>query len=180
MRLIQVMSVVFLLFFVAEAQEDLMSECPAGEEEARKCQKRLQSVITPMIMKPLSSSDQIKICCNVAHGIDCLVHEAFPKCDDDEREDLTSAAHKLMWDFPLLKISCAPYEFENREPPEACDGLVEGFAPRRQMHTNTILVVVGVLVILSIGIGVFIFIDKYRMRRRILNQTSTSPEQPFS
>ena len=59
-----------------------MEGCPAGEQEARRCQMRLQSVITPMMKKPASYGTGIRVCCNLAHGIDCLVNEAFPLCDE--------------------------------------------------------------------------------------------------
>lgn len=134
---------------LSQAQVSLMDGCPEAQEDAERCQRPMRKVMVPMLVmkKPLSEKEKIKMCCNVAHAINCLVTEAFPKCNEHEKEALFEQTKHFLRDSTfsrnrLFNMSCARFEFHDHQFPGACEGHVDGY-PVRSHFIWTIVEIAG-------------------------------------
>ena len=138
-----------------------MEACPDGRTEAEVCQMQLKSIVSPLVHKPLLLwNDRINLCCGVAQGVDCLVRNAFPKCNQIERLSLEEAAYTLLRQFPLVRMSCAPFEFIDGEPPDSCSNFLNGSEPKQ--HMSPLIIAFIVCVVLAALVPLLIWLYKRR------------------
>lgn len=132
---------------LSRGQVGLLDGCPEGQEDGDKCQQLMSKVVGPMLVmkKPLSEKEKVKLCCNVAHAIHCLVTQAIPKCPTSHKEELMEQTQRFLPDAVffhnrVLNTSCAEFEFRGHELPVACEGHVDGYPVRPDFFSVILLI----------------------------------------
>ena len=111
-----------------EASDDT---CAAGQAAARKCQVKMQAYIKSLIEDQRVELQQgiNRLCCALAHGYDCMMRTAIPRCTSpDERHELRVAMNTFFTETPknMFQRSCDSYKYsKERVMPTVCKGLVD-------------------------------------------------------
>ena len=125
------MKILFLLFlhgaFVHHLAIDLEETCPQGQAAATKCQIKIRDAFHAASDPATTIAEGLLLfCCNLAYGIDCIIHNAIPLCEKSEREELTKAANDYFITIPeeQWQASCEEAYFVDRKVPDVCHDIV--------------------------------------------------------
>ena len=125
----RILSLLLLLgAFAHHLAIDLEETCPQGQSAAAKCQIKIRDAFTAA-SKPATTIAEglLLFCCNLGHGVDCIIHNAIPLCEKSERKELTKAANDYFLTTPLrlMRRSCDGHYFWNRKVPAVCKDVVD-------------------------------------------------------